>query len=37
MVAHVLHTPLTAIDDADVDTLVEWFEDAGDLLKQLRP
>lgn len=36
LVAHVLHTPLTAIEDAEVDTLTEWAEDAARVAKALR-
>ena len=35
-VARVLHTPLTAIDDTEVDTLMEWAEDAARVLEAER-
>ena len=33
-VAHMLHTPITAIDGAEVGDLLEWFEDALELSRR---
>ena len=35
MVAHVLHTPMTALEDADIPDLMEWAEDAATLSRKL--
>ena len=34
LVAHVLHTPVTALDEAFVEDLLMWAEDARDVLRQ---
>ena len=36
VVARVLHTPLTAIEDAEVDTLMEWAEYAARVVEASR-
>ena len=33
--AHVLHTPVTALADAAIDDVLEWAEDAGALWKEI--
>ena len=35
MVAHVLHTPMSAIEEADIADLLEWAEDAAALVSHL--
>lgn len=35
--AHVLHTPLTDLDEALVEDLLMWAEDAREVLRQSRP
>ena len=35
LVAHVLNTPVTALDEAPVEDLLMWAEDARDVLRQL--
>ena len=34
LVAHVLHTPVTALDEALVEDLLMWAEDAREVLRQ---
>ena len=34
-VAHVLHTPMTALMDAEVEDLMEWAEDVAALWKEI--
>ena len=34
LVAHMLHTPLTALDEALVEDLLMWAEDAREVLRQ---
>lgn len=34
-VAHVLHTPLTDLDEADVEDVLDWAEDAYALTRSL--
>lgn len=36
LVAHVLHTPVTALEDATVDSLVDWADDAREVLVAAR-
>ena len=31
--AHVLHTPLTALDETDVEDVLDWAEDATALVR----
>ena len=35
LVAHVLHTPISEIDEMDVGELVEWADEAARLTKLL--
>ena len=35
VVAHVLHTPLTELDEAEVVDVLEWAEDAAALLGEI--
>ena len=35
IVAHVLHTPMTALDEADVEDVLEWADDAAALTRAL--
>ena len=34
--AHVLHTPVTALEDAEIREVLEWADDAAALLRQLK-
>jgi len=36
VVAHVLHTPIPALDDMEVDELLAWFEEAKSIMKAAR-
>ena len=36
LVAHVLHTPVTALEDATVASLLEWAEDARETVATIR-
>ena len=35
LVAHVLHTPISEIDEMDVGELLEWADEAGRLSRAL--
>lgn len=35
--AHVLHTPVTALEDAEVAELMAWADDAAELTARLYP
>ena len=35
IVAHVLHTPMAALDEADVEDVLEWADDAAALTRAL--
>lgn len=35
LVAHVLHTPVPALDDAEIGELLAWADDATDLVGRL--
>ena len=35
LVAHVLHTPVTALEDATVEDLLDWADDAAEVLSAL--
>ena len=35
MVAHVLHTPMTALEDVLVEDLLAWADDARALIRQV--
>lgn len=35
LVAHVLHTPVTALEDATVEDVLDWADDAAELAAKL--
>ena len=35
LIAHVLHTPVTVLEDAEIVQVLEWADDAADLVARL--